>query len=366
MGLNSDINVIYANINAYWDGISVSNAAAYVDTIYQKLQSLYPGKEVVISETGWPSAGAAQTSHVFTNPQQTSIPGLANEQAYWQNFLQIANQQNISFGAFEAYDEPEKDTSSPTAVENNWGLISTNSGPTYTGSTFKTSITSLEVSCFLRGTNIATPAGERTVETLQPGDLVLTASGEACPIVWIGRRSIDARDHRHSANVWPVRVRAGALAENCPHRDLYLSPDHAVFVDGVLIPIKHLINDISIAQTSVDEVTYYHIELPQHDVLLAEGLAAESYLDTGDRSKFENAGAVVALYPDLSDLGLNAGMVWEAYGCAPLILCGPLVEAVRHRTKFRAADHAAWGQLELPRVNQSRAGAPTIIDPLAA
>jgi exo-beta-1,3-glucanase (GH17 family) len=119
MGMSPDIDVIYANITAYWDGISVANAAAYVDTIYQKLQALYPGKEVVISETGWPSAGATITSPIFTSPQQAAIPSLGNEQTYWQDFLQIANQQSISFGAFEAYNEPNKDTSSPTAVENN-------------------------------------------------------------------------------------------------------------------------------------------------------------------------------------------------------------------------------------------------------
>ena len=143
MGLNTDIDVIYANINPYWDGISVSDAAAYVDQVYQKLQALYPGKEVVISETGWPSQGATNDSNIFTSPQQAAIPSLDNEQKYWQNFLQIANQQNISFGAFEAYDEPNKAPPSPTNVEDNWGLISANSGPTYTGSTFKTAITSL-------------------------------------------------------------------------------------------------------------------------------------------------------------------------------------------------------------------------------
>jgi len=143
MGLSSDINVIYANINPYLDGISVSQAANYVDTIYQELQHLYPKEEIVISETGWPSEGATVLSQVFTSPQQSAVPNLENEQTFWQNFLQIANQQNISFGAFEAFNEPNKVISDPMNQENNWGLISTNSGLTYTSSTFKTAIKSL-------------------------------------------------------------------------------------------------------------------------------------------------------------------------------------------------------------------------------
>ncbi|HEY1798588.1 MAG TPA: glycosyl hydrolase family 17 protein [Stellaceae bacterium] len=137
MGLNSNINVIFANVYGYWDGISVDQAAAHVDEIYQELKTLYPNKQIVISETGWPSAGPTQ---------QSAVASLSNEQTFWQDFLPIANQQNISFGAFEAYDEPNKNTngSDPAAnVENNWGLIEANSGPTYTSSTFKTAITSI-------------------------------------------------------------------------------------------------------------------------------------------------------------------------------------------------------------------------------
>jgi len=102
----------------------------------------------------------------------------------------------------------------------------------------------------------------------------------------------------------------------------------------VLIPIKHLINGISIAQVPLDDVTYYHIELPRHDVLLAEGLPAESYLDTGDRGNFDNGGCSVVLYPDF------ATRVWEAKGCAPLVVTGPELDAVRCRLAARAADMA--------------------------
>ena len=82
-----------------------------------------------------------------------------------------------------------------------------------------------------------------------------------------------------------------------PKRDLFLSPDHAVFVDDVLIPIKHLINGCTIVQDTRDAVTYYHVGLAHHDIILAEGLSTESSLDTGDRSKFSNGSEVVAQRP---------------------------------------------------------------------
>jgi hypothetical protein len=169
------------------------------------------------------------------------------------------------------------------------------------------------------------------VEALRPGDRVRCVLGEAAEAIWIGHRRIDCTRHPNPAAVWPVRVRAGAFAVGVPRRDLLLSPDHAVFADHVLIPVKHLINGTTVAQEQCDSVTYYHIELPRHDVLLAEGLPAESYLDTGDRANFANGGKVVALYPELTALA------WEAYGCAPLIVTGPILDAVRSRLAARVA-----------------------------
>lgn len=187
------------------------------------------------------------------------------------------------------------------------------------------------VTCYRRGTMIATPTGERAIESLAAGDLVLTKSGEARPIVWIGHRHVDCRRHPKPEKVWPVCMRAGAFGDFMPRRDLWLSPDHAVYVEDVLIPIKHLINGTSIAQVSVDDATYYHIELPRHDVLLAEGLPAKSYLDTGDHFNFGNGGCPVALYPDF------ASRVWEAEGCAPLIVIGSRLDAARRRLAARTA-----------------------------
>ncbi|MDB5398609.1 MAG: hypothetical protein JWQ55_627, partial [Rhodopila sp.] len=184
--------------------------------------------------------------------------------------------------------------------------------------------------CFAAGTRVATPRGEVAVEALSPNDEVTLASGATAPIVWIGRRRVDCRSHPKPQDVWPVRIRRGAFAPGAPRRDLFLSPDHAVFIEDVLIPIKYLMNGETIRQIERKAVEYFHLELPAHDVVLADGLAVESYLDTGDRASFENAGRVVSLFPTFSSLA------WEAYGYAPLVVTGPAVKAARRRIEIQA------------------------------
>jgi hypothetical protein len=187
----------------------------------------------------------------------------------------------------------------------------------------------LPLICYARGTHILTPMGEVPIEQLSPGDPVMTSSGKVAAITWIGRRVVDGRAPGAGPLVNPVRVKEGAFAPDRPHRDLYLSPQHAVLAEGVLIPIRYLINGDTIAQVSREVVEYFHIELPRHDLLIAEGLAAESYLDTGDRGKFANGGEVVPLRPDVM-------LIWECLGCLPLKITGPEVEAARKRLMARA------------------------------
>jgi hypothetical protein len=161
------------------------------------------------------------------------------------------------------------------------------------------------------------------VEGLRVGDQVRTAAGDLREVIWIGHRRIDCRRHRRPREVWPARVAAGAFGDLGPHRDLWLSPDHAVLVENALIPIRHLINGATIAQVPVDVVAYHHLELPRHEVLLAEGLPAESYLNTGNASNFSNRNGPVALHADFSPL------LWEADSCAPLVVTGPQLDAAR-------------------------------------
>ena len=182
----------------------------------------------------------------------------------------------------------------------------------------------IQAACYAAGTRIATMRGEIAVEDLRVGDLVQTVLGEAsAPIIWIGRREVDCARHPKPRQVWPVRVAAGAFGPGRPHTDLLLSPDHAVYVNDVLIPIQHLINDTTIMQIPMDRITYYHVELPQHDVVLAAGLPAESYLDMRDGSNYANRPGPTRVYPDFS------ARMWEAFGCAPLIVTGPELTAAR-------------------------------------
>ncbi len=183
--------------------------------------------------------------------------------------------------------------------------------------------------CFARGSRIATARGEVAVEALEVGDLVVTAAGARRPIVWIGHREVDVTRHRWPMEVLPVRVRAHAFGDGLPRRDLVLSPQHAVWVDGALIPVIRLSNGATIVQEKAACVSYWHVELESHDVLLAEGLPAESFLDCGSRSGFANNDGFVELHPTF------APQSW-ADACAPLHEAGPLVEATRARLAARA------------------------------
>ncbi len=146
------------------------------------------------------------------------------------------------------------------------------------------------VSCFCAGTRIATADGAVAVELLQPGDKVRTAGGGETTVRWLGQQEVAPR-LRHPATVNPICISAGALAEGLPTRDLYVSPDHAVEIDGMLINAILLINGRSIYQVAsmpLDGFTYYHVETDRHELILAEGCPAESYLDIPDRSSFVN------------------------------------------------------------------------------
>ena len=183
--------------------------------------------------------------------------------------------------------------------------------------------------CYCEGTRILTERGEVAVEKLVVGDRAVSAGGDLRPIVWIGMRKIEVARHAFPLEIMPVRVRAGAFGLGLPHRDLWLSPQHAVFVDGVLIPIIRLANGANVAQIRADSITYFHVELESHDILLAEGLPAESFLDCGSRSGFSNCGDFVELHPTFKPLS------WDD-ACAPLKEEGEEVEAVRARLLAQA------------------------------
>jgi hypothetical protein len=181
-----------------------------------------------------------------------------------------------------------------------------------------------EAACYVRGTRILTDRGEVRVERLAIGDLVITACGGLRPIRWLGYRRIDISRHPNPSAVRPVCVSAGAFGGGLPRCNLWLSPGHNVASEGALMPISCLMNGRSVAQIERDEVEYWHVELDAHDVILAEGLPAESYLDCGNRTAFANGGAFVEAHPDFQPKH------W-AETCLPLVKEGPKVKGAKER-----------------------------------
>lgn len=142
--------------------------------------------------------------------------------------------------------------------------------------------------CFCTGTMIATPSGQRAVETLVAGDMVLNDLGEAHQIMWIGRSRIGLAALRSNSDMNPVRIPANAFGPSLPKADLLVSPQHRIVLDGpaaellfgaarVLAAAKHLVGTFAEAVTSDVDVDYFHILTEAHEILLANGLPTESF-----------------------------------------------------------------------------------------
>jgi Hint domain-containing protein len=147
--------------------------------------------------------------------------------------------------------------------------------------------------CCLRGTLIRTPSGEQEISTLAIGDLVVTHSGQEKPIKWIGRRNLRRAPGKvWSADVLPIKIVRSALAEGVPHRDLYLSSQHALYFDGLLVTVGSLVNGSTIVRCDADEqenLDYFHLELAEHDIVFAEGAPSETLFSaTGEYKLFDN------------------------------------------------------------------------------
>jgi hypothetical protein len=152
-----------------------------------------------------------------------------------------------------------------------------------------TSVVLTDIACFYANTNIRTPAGDIAVEVLKAGDLVTLTDGRVAPISWLGRQTV-SRKFVDPLRGLPVRIKAHALGQALPARDLLISPDHAILVDDILVQAGALVNGVSIVrETDVPETfTYYHVEVADHSLILAENLAAETFIDNVDRLKFDN------------------------------------------------------------------------------
>lgn len=202
-------------------------------------------------------------------------------------------------------------------------LVLAGAGDTYTSGIIGSGTSARDIftiTCFLAGTQIRLDGYDAAIETIQPGDSVaVVRDGKPVmePVIWVGSSSIDLSRHAHPERAAPIRVRAGALGHNIPARDLLLSPEHCLILDDRCIPVKLLANGASIAREFPTEpFSYYHVELASHGILIAEDAAAESYLDTGNRASFDNAGVPHLLHPTF-EVNANARR-WQTEACAPL------------------------------------------------
>ncbi|BBU56998.1 hypothetical protein KU6B_32630 [Mameliella alba] len=170
--------------------------------------------------------------------------------------------------------------------------------------------------CFAAGTEIAGPEGARPVEDLRIGDMILTADGRAVPVKWIGRQTLHKR-FTPAERFAPVRVRAGALGQGVPHSDLVLTADHALILDGLAVNAGALVNGTTITRDLLanlpERVTYYHVETEGHEIILANGAAAETFVDYLGRRAFDNFAEYLALYgEDRTILEMNRPRVRSA------------------------------------------------------
>jgi len=279
----------------------------------------------IISGTG---SGSADLQLTLTGV--SAIPTTTNAELIWNGQTITDGVGTIDFGTASA-GQLAIDLRQLQVVDNTGGVLDSftinftlddGSGPTTTWNEVFT------VACYGAGTRIATPTGETAVEDLQIGDLVLTASGATKPVKWLGRRSYSGDKVAAHPQLRPVLIRQDALGSGLPRRDLMVSPMHSLYLDDSFIPASALVNGVSIVRPECSgAVEYIHIELHDHDVVLAEGVAAETFVDDDSRTMFDNVSEYYDLYGFAdSRRGYSVPRLEEGYR----------LEALRRRIAARA------------------------------
>lgn len=184
--------------------------------------------------------------------------------------------------------------------------------------------------CFCRGTMIATPSGARKIETLTTGDFVLTDAGEARQVVWLGSSRVPSSALRQNPNIRPVVIPANAFGPGLPKLDLHVSPQHRIVLQdpacellfgdpAVLVPAKYLVGTFAEVAQPTAEVEYFHILLEEHEMLVSNGLATES---------FQPARRMIDVMDPASRARLEAQM--EALGAENLLTRKDRHRSLRH------------------------------------
>ncbi|WP_420397968.1 Hint domain-containing protein [Nioella sp.] len=162
-----------------------------------------------------------------------------------------------------------------------------------------------DVNCFAADTEIHTPEGIAQVTALEIGDVILTACGGTASIKWIGRQTVSTR-FGPAERLMPVRFAAGSLGDGLPHADLTVTADHGMLVDGVICHAGALVNGTTITRVPMSEMgqtyTVYHIETDEHEIILANGAPAETFIDNVSRRSFDNFAEFETLYGDVPEM----------------------------------------------------------------
>jgi hypothetical protein len=178
-----------------------------------------------------------------------------------------------------------------------FNLLTDNSSLT-SGTALATTATGTFPYCFAVGTMIDTPDGQRAVEALEIGEMVLTLDGGSVPVKWIGRQALHKRTTSFEKQL--VCIRAGALGQSVPCADLTVTADHGMVIDGYVVNAAALVNGSTIDFVPMAELpdgfTVYHIETEDHDVILANGAPSETFIDYRARSHFDNHDEYLELY----------------------------------------------------------------------
>ncbi|MCP1270605.1 Hint domain-containing protein [Acetobacter cerevisiae] len=307
------------------------------------VQNFTPADSVVVEKSGYPHVRWIQegSSNTYTlvafdgNWTQNAIVSSVSFAPKLNADGTTATDANGNTVYYSPLDLSPATTSAGT-IDGNHGDAQ-HKGSTYyqnAGLTYDSSAQTATVTCFLAGSLIRTAKGDVAVEDVRVGDLVLTVTtGQDVyqPVIWAGYQTATARaDLPDDEAGYPVRIRAGAIADGVPYEDLLITPEHCLFLNGRFVPVRMLVNGSSIFyDRSLTQYTYYHVETAQHAVIMANGMLTESYLDTGNRGRFTQAGKVATL---------GAGpRNWAQHAAVPLAVTREEVEPLFRALATRAA-----------------------------
>lgn len=219
--------------------------------------------------------------------------------------IRLANGSNVTYPGATFYLADGRQVFTPTdgQVLKNGAFVSS----TYVTQAGTVQLTQLGPACFTLGTRIAVPGGQRPIEALAVGDLVLTLDHGAQPVRWIGRREVEAK-----GDDAPVRFAAGTIGNQ---RALCVSPQHRMLVRSamadllfaapeVLVPARHLVGQAGITCAPRPSVTYMHLLFDRHEILWAEGSLSESFHPGGRQIAADRAlrSEIARIFPDCPGL----------------------------------------------------------------